>query len=67
MSADLIADLHRRVETLEAEAEIRRVQARYMFLCDTPFPGFPPAGDTGRIDQIMELYAEDAVWEGVGE
>ncbi len=33
-----IAALVRRIETLEAEADIRRIQARYMFLCDTPNP-----------------------------
>lgn len=35
-----IAALTRRVEILEAEADIRRVQTRYMFLCDTPNPEF---------------------------
>lgn len=62
-----IEDLARRVEVLEAEAEIRRIQARYMFLCDTPCPEFGVRDDAHRIDLIMELYAEDAVWEGVGE
>ncbi|WP_134680324.1 nuclear transport factor 2 family protein [Paracoccus ravus] len=56
-----------RIEILEAEAEIRRIQARYMFLCDTPLPEYAVASDAERIDRIMELYAEDAVWEGVGE
>ncbi|WIY01128.1 nuclear transport factor 2 family protein [Amycolatopsis mongoliensis] len=62
-----IADLARRVGVLEAEAEIRRVQARYMFLCDTPCPEFGVLDDDQRIDRILELYTEDAVWEGVGE
>ncbi|MDA3627404.1 nuclear transport factor 2 family protein [Saccharopolyspora oryzae] len=62
-----VAELARRVEVLEAEAEIRRIQARYMFLCDTPCPEFGVRDDAHRIDLIMELYAEDAVWEGVGE
>ncbi|WP_327347000.1 nuclear transport factor 2 family protein [Streptomyces europaeiscabiei] len=67
-SADTtLAALVRRVEVLEAEAEIRRLQARYMFLCDTPCPEFGVPDDTRRIDLIMELYADDAVWEGVGE
>lgn len=61
-----IAALVRRVETLEAEAEIRRIQARYMFLCDTPCPEFGVRDDAHRIELIMELYAEDAIWEGVG-
>jgi ketosteroid isomerase-like protein len=62
-----IAALVRRIEVLEAEADIRRLQARYMFLCDTPLPEFGVADDGGRIDRIMALYAEDAIWEGVGE
>lgn len=67
MSRPSLDDLTARIEVLEAEAEIRRVQARYMFLCDTPCPEFGVADDTERIDAIMALYAEDAVWEGVGE
>lgn len=62
-----VAALTRRIEELEAEAEIRRLQARYMFLCDTPNPEFGVRDDAHRIDLIMELYSEDAVWEGVGE
>lgn len=62
-----IAALARRVDVLESEAEIRRLQARYMFLCDTPLPEFGVTDDAHRIDLIMELYTEDAVWEGVGE
>ncbi|RZQ61418.1 nuclear transport factor 2 family protein [Amycolatopsis suaedae] len=62
-----VADLLRRVEVLEAEAEIRRLQARYVFLCDTPCPEYGVTDDARRIDLIMELYTEDAVWEGVGE
>lgn len=63
----LVRALAGRVEILEAEADIRRLQARYMFLCDTPCPEFGVADDAQRIDRIMELYAPDAVWEGVGE
>jgi len=55
-----------RIETLEAEAEIRRVQARYMFLCDTPCPEAGVENDTQRIECILDLYTEDAIWEGVG-
>ncbi|MGP4046254.1 nuclear transport factor 2 family protein [Streptomyces sp. 2A115] len=62
-----IASLVKRIEVLEAEAEIRRLQTRYMFLCDTPIPEFGVRDDGHRIDLIMELYSEDAVWEGVGE
>ncbi|TMV93237.1 nuclear transport factor 2 family protein [Thioclava sp. BHET1] len=64
---DQLATLTRRIETLEAEAEIRRIQSRYMFLCDTPMPEYGCANDAERIDLIMELYTEDATWEGVGE
>ena len=62
-----ISALVARVETLEAEAEIRRIQARYMFLCDTPCPEPGLAGDAERIERILDLYTDDAVWEGVGE
>lgn len=65
--SETIERLSRRIETLEGEAEIRRLQARYMFLCDTPCPEFGVTDAAQRIDLIMELYAEDAVWEGVGE
>ena len=41
-----IAALLRRIEVLEAEADIRRIQARYMFLCDTPNPEFGVADET---------------------
>lgn len=59
--------LVRRIEVLEAEAEIRRIQARYMFLCDTPCPEAGVTEDLQRVDLILALYSEDAVWEGVGE
>lgn len=62
-----LAALTRRVETLEAEAAIRRLQARYMFLCDTPLPEHGVADDAERIDLVMDLYTHDAIWEGVGE
>ena len=65
--AEELAVLARRIEVLEAEAEIRRIQARYMFLCDTPCPEFGVADDAERIELILELYTPDAVWEGVGE
>lgn len=67
MSEELIGKLERRIDVLEAEAAIRRVQARYMFLCDTPCPVYPPVDDRERIELILELYTDDAVWEGVGE
>ena len=63
--AQAVQDLQKRLTALEAEADIRRLQARYMFLCDTPCPE-PVADDAERIERILDLYAEDAVWEGVG-
>ncbi|NDK91148.1 nuclear transport factor 2 family protein [Gordonia desulfuricans] len=62
-----IESLVKRIEALEAEADIRRIQARYMFLCDTPCPEFGVVDDAQRIELILDLYTEDAVWEGVGE
>jgi ketosteroid isomerase-like protein len=58
--------LWERVEKLEAEADIRRIQARYMFLCDTPCPDAGVENDVERVERILDLYTEDAVWEGVG-
>lgn len=62
-----ISSLIRRIEALEAEAEIRRLQARYQFLCDTPCPEPGVVDDRDRIDRIMELYADGCLWQGVGE
>lgn len=67
MDNKLVESLAQRIDVLESEADIRRIQARYMFLCDTPCPVYPAVSDAERIDLIMELYAEDATWEGVGE
>lgn len=58
--------LSAQVERLLAEAEIRKVQARYMFLCDTPCPEPGVDTDAERIERIVGLYTADAVWEGVG-
>ncbi|MFW0794852.1 nuclear transport factor 2 family protein [Gordonia sp. CPCC 205515] len=66
-TAEAIAALTARINVLEAEADIRRIQARYMFLCDTPCPEFGIADDAQRIEKILDLYTDDAVWEGVGE
>lgn len=59
--------LAHRVDVLESEADIRRLQARYMWLCDTPNPEYGVTDDAERIELILALYTEDAVWEGVGE
>ena len=64
--AGTVKALAAQVDRLTAEAEIRRVQARYMFLCDTPCPEPGTEDDAERIRRIVDLYAEDAVWEGVG-
>jgi hypothetical protein len=66
-SEAVIESLVRRIEVLEAEADIRRIQARYMFLCDTPCPESGVESDKQRIELTLGLYADDAVWEGVGE
>lgn len=66
-TVDAIAALSTRIDVLEAEADIRRIQARYMFLCDTPCPEYGVTDDAHRIDLILDLYTDDAVWEGVGE
>ncbi|GHP16442.1 MULTISPECIES: nuclear transport factor 2 family protein [Nocardiaceae] len=67
MTDTTIAQLTARLEVLESEADIRRIQARYMFLCDTPCPEFGVDDDARRIELVLDLYTEDAVWEGVGE
>lgn len=67
MSDDRLSALEARIAVLEAEADVRRLQARYMFLCDTPNPEFGSNDDADRIERIMELFAPEAVWEGVGE
>lgn len=64
---DDLARLVARLEVLEAEADIRRLQARYMFLCDTPEPEYGVTDPRERIDLVLGLYTEDAIWEGVGE
>ncbi|SMG56226.1 SnoaL-like domain-containing protein [Paraburkholderia susongensis] len=53
------------VRELRAEADIRRIMARYMLLCDIPLPeqGLDMAG---RISEIVGLFSKDACWEGVG-
>lgn len=60
-----VAELAAKVDALSAEADIRRVLARYMWLCDVPLPE-PDADRERRIELILDLYSEDAVWEGVG-
>ncbi|MGM0858332.1 MAG: nuclear transport factor 2 family protein [Pseudomonadota bacterium] len=64
---DELKSLLTRIDALEAESEIRRIQTRYMFLCDTPIPEYGVKNNAERIDLVMELYTEDAIWEGVGD
>src|SRR5260370_7212146 len=65
LSAKLEA-LQKEIDCLRAEADIRRLQARYMFLCDTPCPEAGAGDDAERINRILHLYTQDAIWEGVG-
>lgn len=62
-----VASLIARIDRLEAESAVRQTQMRYMALCDTPCPEYSVKSDAQRIDLIMELFAQDAIWEGVGE
>lgn len=48
-----------RLATLESEAAVRCLAARYMGLCDVP-PTAMPGPD------FEELFTSDLVWEGVG-
>ncbi len=67
-----ISALAARVEAMEteltalrAESSIRKIIARYMMLCDTPLP-VAVANPAERVPLIVDLFSEDAVWEGVG-
>lgn len=63
---EIVQALAQEVAALRAESDIRRLQARYMHLCDTPCPEPGVDDTTTRIDRILSLYTHDAVWEGVG-
>jgi hypothetical protein len=60
-----LTDLAAEVRVLRAESEARRLLGRYMFLCDSPLPE-QQMSDQQRAQAISELFADDAVWEGVG-
>lgn len=60
-----IAALAAEVGVLRAESSARKLLGRYMFLCDAPLPEYRMS-DPQRADAIGGLFAEDAVWEGVG-
>lgn len=53
------SDLRARLDRLEAEAEIRRVTARYFRICDD-------LGPHTDMDELGGLFAADAVWLGKG-
>lgn len=48
-----------RLDALEAEKAIRACLTRYMALCDDLDAGFD-------LDPLMDLFTQDAVWEGTG-
>lgn len=61
-----LATLEAKVADLSAEADIRRIISRYMWLCDVPMPEPDAESREKRIELIVDLYTEDAEWEGVG-
>ena len=62
---DRLEQLSAKVDVLQGEAEIRRIVSRYMFLCDIPI--LEPGIDVDdKIEMILDLYTDDATWEGVG-
>ncbi|MFD2236585.1 nuclear transport factor 2 family protein [Aureimonas populi] len=60
-----VARLSTELAALRAEADIRRLIARYAYLCDTPLP-VPRAQWRERVEMIVDLFTADATWEGVG-
>lgn len=67
MTEHTLDALVQRINILEAESDVRRLEMRYMFLCDTPLPEYGVKDDAERIEFILELFSEEAIWEGVGE
>ncbi|MDJ0850005.1 MAG: nuclear transport factor 2 family protein, partial [Myxococcota bacterium] len=60
-------ELEQRVKALEAVHAIHNLKARYAELVDSRYTldGPRDAAEIGRIaDRIVELFAEDAVWDG---
>lgn len=62
---EAVSQLQRQVRELKAEADCRRVLARYMFVCDVPYPLYEKTLDE-RLAEIGACFTEDAIWEGVG-
>lgn len=54
------------LQHLVDEAELRRLMARYMRLCDVPLPD-PDLSEPQRVAALADLFCEDGVWEGVGD
>lgn len=59
MTDNIIESLHARLRVLEAQNAVRNTMARYMALCDVPARAL--SGES-----LAALFADDAVWEGVG-
>jgi len=61
MSADeILLQLQSRLARLESEQAIRACMNRYMVLCDQ-------LGIDSPLDELLDLFAADAIWEGVGD
>ena len=60
-----VDELVAEVKVLRAESAARKLLGRYMFLCDAPLPEYQ-LSELQRAGAIAELFADDAVWEGVG-
>jgi len=64
---DRVRALEARLAEVEAVQEITRLKARYAELIDSRYTqaGPRPADEVARIaDQVVQLFAEDAVWDG---
>lgn len=59
------AEMRRELDLLKAEAAVRNLLGRYMFLCDMPSPAVNMSTQE-RVAEIGHLFTADGVWEGVG-
>jgi len=57
---ETLLQLQARLARLESEQAIRSCMNRYMLLCDQ-------LGIDSSLDELMDLFAADAIWEGVGD
>lgn len=62
---DDVRALRQRIEELEGFVEVQRLLGEYMFRCDVVDLS-EPADRTLAAERVAELFAEDAIWEGVG-